>query len=365
MRIVFVSPKAWLVATRRAGIHGGAELQVTRLARGLAARGHDVVIMTEGEPERPAEAVEGVRVKQAWSAEGGLPFFGIFGQGKSLNAAITAEKPHVVLLRAASPFVSFLADQARREGHRFLFMVSNDSQLDGRYEATSNFRDRDLWHKGLKKAHGVITQTADQTKKLKERFGIEGFHVPSAIAPTPDPAPAIIPEHVFWAGRFEEPKRPHLLLEIARKAPELPFKVAGWVPAKSDYAARFLAEAKELPNVELVGRLGYDAMDTTYMKSIALLSTAGPEGICNTFLESWRLGLPVISLTADPDEVICRYDLGLHSDDTGKVVDQLHSLRDDFTRRAIVSGNAWRYMKQHDERAVVDRLETYLKTAVA
>ena len=47
-----------------------------------------------------------------------------------------------------------------------------------------------------------------------------------------------------------------------------------------------------------------------------------------------------------------------------KVIEALSALRDDFTRRAIVSGNAWRYMRQHAEKAVVDRLETHLASVV-
>ncbi len=360
MRIVFVSPRAFDVATNRPGIHGGAELQVTRLARGLAARGHAVTILTEGDPARSAEAVMGVRVRQGWSAKTGLPFFGIFTAANRLGDVIRSERPDVVILRAASPFVGLLADQARRDGYRFVFMTSNDSNVDGRWEASANWRDRFLYRRGVARATLVITQTGEQASRLSERFRLKGFVLHSAVPAIPHPAPVIQPNHVFWAGRFEPHKRPHLLLDLARHAPDLRFRVAGWVPGNLDYARQFEQEAGRVPNIELVGHLSLVEMEASYLHAIALLSTAAHEGVSNTFLESWRLGLPVVSMGSDPDGAIQQFDLGAYTADPDDVVAALRRIRDDPDRRLILAATTRRYMERHEEHLVVIQLESKL-----
>jgi len=365
MRIVFVSPRAWNVATDTPGIHGGAELQISRLARGLAARGHDVAVLTEGDAMAAEATVQGVRVRQAWSARPGLPFFGIFQAANQLGRAISAEHPDVVILRAASPFVGLLADQAHRAGFRFVFMTSNDSNVDGRWEASANWRDRWLYQRGVRRADSVITQTGEQSSRLAERFRVRGYLLHSAVPAIPHPAPTITPEHVFWAGRFEPHKRPHLLLDLARRAPDLKFRVAGWVPNDKEYARQFDSAARQLPNIEMVGHLTHEAMAESYRHSIALLSTAEHEGVSNTFLEAWRLGLPVVSMGSDPDGAIRQFDLGTFTSDPDKVVAALRHLRDDPDRRAIVSATTRRYMERHEEKAVVPLLESHLMELVS
>jgi len=365
MRITFVSPQAWNVATDTPGIHGGAELQVTRLARGLAARGHEVVILTEGDDTAAEAVVMGVRVRQAWSARQGLPFFGVFTAAKRLGDVIRSERPDVVILRSASPFVGLLADQAHRDGFRFVFMISNDSNVDGGWEASANWRDRFLYRRGLTRAHAVITQTGQQSHRLASRYGVTGFLLHSAVPAIPHPAPLIHPEFGFWAGRFEPHKRPHLLLDLARRAPDLSFRVAGWVPGSLDYARQFEREARGCPNIGMVGHLSHEAMAESYLRSIALLSTAAHEGVSNTFLEAWRLGVPVVSMGSDPDGAIQQFDLGTFTREPAEVVAALRRLRDDPDRRAIINATTRRYMERHEEGAVVDRLEAHLLEMVS
>ena len=365
MRIVFVSPRAWDVATNRPGIHGGAELQVTRLARALAARGHAVTILTEGDPAHEAEVVMGVRVRQGWSPKQGLPFFGIFVAAKRLGDVIRSERPDVVILRAASPFVGLLADQAGRDGHRFVFMTSNDSNVDGRWEASANWRDRFLYRRGVTRAHLVITQTGEQTSRLSERFHVRGFRLHSAVPVLPQPAPIIQPDHVFWAGRFEPHKRPHLLLDLAHRAPDLTFRVAGWMPGNSDYARQFEEAGRQVSNIELVGHLSPVEMESGYLHAIALLSTAAHEGVSNTFLEAWRLGLPVVSMGSDPDGAIQQFDLGAYTADPDEVVAALRQIRDDPDRRAILAATTRRYMERHEEPLVVAQLESRLMEIIS
>lgn len=361
MRIAFVMPRAYGLLSGLGGIHGGAELQVARLARRFAGRGHDVAVLTARPPGGAAPRdIDGVHVVPAYDERSGLPFLRPFTQSRALESALDDFHPDVVVQRGASPFTGLLARHAARRGRTFVFMLSNDSNVDGRYEATANFRDRRLYRDGLRRAALVVVQTGRQAELLRERYGIAGFHLPSAVPALEGTLPLVRPAAVFWAGRFERHKRPHRVLDLARRARDLPFVVAGWVAGAVDYGRAFEAEAAGEPNVRLVGHRTHEQMDAHYREAIALLSTSEYEGFSNTFLEAWRLGVPVVSLESDPDETICRFGLGLHDADPERVVDALRAFRDDPARRAAVSRAARAYMERHDEATVTERFETRL-----
>jgi glycosyltransferase involved in cell wall biosynthesis len=360
VRIAFVMPKAWGLLSGQGGIHGGAELQVARLARLLASRGHEVAVVTARPDGAAPLDADGVSLLPAYDERAGLPFLRTFTQARAISRALDAWRPDVVLQRGASPFTGLLARDAARRGHAFVFMLSNDSNVDGRYEAGANFRDRRLYRDGLRRASLVVVQTETQATLLRERYGPAGFHLPSAVPAVPGALPLIVPRFVFWAGRFEPHKRPHRVLDLARRARDLEFVVAGWVAGAADYGRTFEAEAAGEPNVRLVGHRDHDEMDTHYHEAIALLSTSEYEGFSNTFLEAWRLGVPVVSLESDPDETICRFGLGRHDPDPDAAVEALRGFRDDAGRRAAVAKAARVYMERHDETAVTLRLETRL-----
>jgi glycosyltransferase involved in cell wall biosynthesis len=360
MRIAFLLPRGYDLLSGRGGIHGGAELQVARLAGLLAARGHEVAVLTARHQGAVPLDADGVQLLPVYDERAGLPFLRTFAQARALSRALDEWRPDVVVQRGASPFTGLLARDATRRGHAFVFMLSNDSNVDGRYEAAANWRDRLLYRDGLRRASLVIVQTETQAALLRERYGIAGFHLPSAVPAVPDTLPLIAPRYVFWAGRFERHKRPHLVLDLARRARDLEFVVAGWVAGAVEYGRGFEAEAGGEPNVRLVGHRTHREMDTHYHEAIALLSTSEYEGFSNTFLEAWRLGLPVVSMGSDPDGTIERFGLGVHDADPDAVVDALRRFRDDAGRRAAVARAARAYMERHDETTVAVRLETRL-----
>ncbi|MCA1656367.1 MAG: glycosyltransferase, partial [Actinobacteria bacterium] len=53
-----------------------------------------------------------------------------------------------------------------------------------------------------------------------------------------------------------------------------------------------------------------DELIALYARAVAVVNTSGFEGFPNTFMEAWACGVPVLSLSVDPDGVIERHGLG-------------------------------------------------------
>lgn len=113
---------------------------------------------------------------------------------------------------------------------------------------------------------------------------LEAEQIESDVIWNPLPPPverASKPDVVLWAGRVVESKRAHLLVEAARRLPELTFVVAG------DGSARSVLESQSPDNLKFVGHV--DLRSTWLPKARVVVHTSGMEA---------REGSPMIMLEA-------------------------------------------------------------------
>lgn len=353
-----------LVGQHIPGAVGGAEVQMTRIARHLARRHEDVWFLCGDPGDAREQTVDGIHVVPAFRLSGGLPILRFFQMKADVERAMAHADADVYVQRCASPITGIAADWARRNGRKFVYMVANDPNVDGGYESAVGMRDRWFYRRGLKTASGIVAQTDWQAEQLRKRFGREALLIPSALEIPEEPAPPARPEIVFWAASFQPHKRPHLVFEVARRAPDLHFVMAGSVAGDVDYGNRLILEARKLPNVECVGEVPYERMPDYYGRSIALLSTSEHEGFSNTFLEAWRSGAPVVSLSVDPDGLIQREGLGAVTDNFDQVVAELRALKTDAARRDRIAVAARRVIERHSASRVTGKLARYLAALV-
>lgn len=363
MKLAFILPWGYELATGAPAFEaiGGAEVQTTRMARLMVARGQRVYFLCGNPGGAREQTVNDLTVIPAFHLRGGLPVLRFLQLKLDLERAMNRVGADVYVQRCASPITGLASGWARAHGRRFVYMVANDPNVDGGYEAAANRRDRWLFRRGLERASGLVAQTTWQAERILERLGRIALILPSALeVPETPPTPAT-PEVVFWAASFQKHKRPHLLLDLARKAPDLMFAVAGVVLPRDTYGARVVEELKHTPNITYLGPLPHVAMNDWYRRSIALLSTSEHEGFSNTFMEAWRLGVPVVSLMVDPDGIIGQEGLGAVTTDLDQVVRELRGLRDDAGRRASVALAARRVIRRHSAPHVAAAFEAYLK----
>ncbi len=289
---------------RAHGRSGGAERQMTLLARALTEQGRRVAHIIH-KPRDPVELPYPLTLVHRDPYAGGLR------EPRALWRALRRADAEVVVLRSASPLVAVGALYGRRNGRRVIFSASNVS--DFTMEKMSGRPQRALYGLGLRAADAVVVQSEDQRELALRAFPSLPRVVPipsfAELAPETSPHPG---EAFLWFGRAVAQKQPERYVELARCLPEARFRmilVDDGGDGKIVESVR--ADAAGLENLELLDPLPHASLAPLVARSAAVVNTSTLEGMPNTFLEAWAGGVPVLTLQFDPDELVARHDLGV------------------------------------------------------
>lgn len=168
-------------------------------------------------------------------------------------------------------------------------------------------------------------------------------------------------QYVVWAAVLRQPKRPDVLIHIARQAPTIRFVVCGGMTTYQcppGYGERMVAELRAIANIEYLGQVAPDKSVQLIANASLLLSTSDEEGFPNTFLEAWSSGTPVVSVKIDPDQIIRRAKLGVVSNSVEQTLDDINVLLRSPQRRDDIAARARSYVADnHSEEAVLKTFE--------
>ena len=320
----------------KVGEIGGIQRQLSMMAKWFASRGHQVSMLTwdEGQPDNVV--IDGVRVIKMCRRDEGMPVVRFaHPRWTSLVQAMRRADAQVYYQNTAEYVTGQAANWCRRNGRTFVFSVANDWDCETQAIRRRPLRERALYLYRLKHADSVVAQTRKQQSILKDAHGVRSIVIPMPSPPTGDGQaviPALDPPRVVWVGRIAEAKRIEMLFDIAEKAPEIVFEVAGVANPPGAYADALVVRGNGLPNVRMLGRVERDDIPALYRGAVCLLCTSIHEGFPNTFLEAWSQGVPVVS-SFDPDGLIEELDLG----GVGQTADSLLAAM----KRLMASREAW------------------------
>lgn len=371
LRVCVVAHAAYGALIQDPGRHvGGVERQTTLLSRWLAARGHDVSLVTWDEGQRDGARVDGVRNLKACARADGLPGLRfVHPRWTSLVRALRRADADLYYHNCGECVTGQVALWSRTHGRAFVFWTASDTDCDPCLPTLTRRRERVLYRYGLRRADRVIAQTRAQQAMLRQGFGVEAEVIP---APCPGPgageyrARTVPPAQarVLWVGRVAPEKRPDRLLDLAQARPGLAFDLVG-PGGPGAYAQETLARARTLSNVTVHGALARPALARLYAAASCLLCTSDYEGFPNTFLEAWSHGLPVVS-TLDPDGLIAERRLGAVGAGEDRLAAALEGLLRSPGRwlEASAAGRAY-YLENHTVDAAMSRVERTFLAAVA
>jgi glycosyltransferase involved in cell wall biosynthesis len=175
-------------------------------------------------------------------------------------------------------------------------------------------------------------------------------------------APEVIPtqerkNYVAWIGVLRQPKRPHLLIEIARKLPDVQFIVCGPTSThrtNAEYAEDIVKQLRSSPNIEYRGQVSPDEAQQVISDAGLFLSTSSQEGFPNTFLQAWSARVPVVSIGVDPGNVIRKWKTGVVVEDIEKGIEVIPTILNDISQNERLGMNGYHYIRQnHNEEFVV------------
>jgi len=294
--------------TRRAP--GGAELQTTFIARGLAREGLRVahIVFPLGDPVIPEEITVLGRAEDA----GGRGTLDKAIETRRTWRALAAADASVYLVRGASPAVGVIALYCLAHRRKFVFSSANnfDFTFDTRFERGLDF---EAYRLGLRAADAVVVQTSEQLELARRAF--PRLRRVQAIPSFAEPAePARGEPHAFlWMGRIVDYKQPLRYLDLAEALPEARF----WMIATetnetpATLATEVRRRAQALPNLEMLEARPHAAATELVARAVATVSTSRLEGMPNVFLEAWARGVPTLTLDFDPDGRIEARGLGV------------------------------------------------------
>ena len=126
----------------------------------------------------------------------------------------------------------------------------------------------------------------------------------------------VLPESrssVLWIGGCRPVKQPWVFLDLAESMPECAFTML--MPTNEgkfeSFGKEIEARARTIPNLELLTeQLPISSTDSMFDRALVFVNTSESEGFPSTFLQAGVAGVPIVSLSVDPDEMIQRNGLG-------------------------------------------------------
>lgn len=318
---------------------GGAELQLHLLATSLAQDPAILVTVLTTVTTDPGEEPYGpVRLIKRRAGGRVVPLFGAGARGmlEAIRGYVAAFADMRALLRSVDADVYVHAGAGlevgvytwicRKMGKRFVYVVASTSDLDRPYgTVTGPFRW--LYPLGIRWADAVVCRTNDQRVLLKTRYRRDGVlirtghpvpcaqHSEVGQAP-PRTAEPVLPQHqkssILWVGRLHPVKQPERFLDLAEQMPDQPCVLIGMRDAAHPEVARAAADrAAELFNLTVLYDVPPDRIEQHLRTAKVLVNTSVYEGFSNTFVQAAMAGVPICSLTVDPDGLLTRQEIGL------------------------------------------------------
>ncbi len=335
MKIIFFNDVIYDYALNAPGATGGAERYAWLLLRALAADGWSVTVGVRNVvPPGETITVDGVR------------FLGLDG-GHVLRVwykVLRSERPDWWLWQCADHWWGPAVEIAKLAGVRTIFSAMHDMDFRLRHALSLHPRLWPMYAWGLMRTDKIFVQHSQQLAELSPGWRQKATVLPGVVTPAEDAtAHSCRSPYVAWVAMLREHKRPDLLVEVAKRCPQVQFVLCGGVSrhrSQAGYSEQMLSALRALPNVDYRGLVPPEQSLAVIARAAALLSTSDSEGFPSTFLEAWTSGTPVVSLTVDPDQLLKNEGLGLLSGtidqaaaDIQRLVGQV-ALRETFGLRA-------------------------------
>src|SRR5262249_54892703 len=145
-----------------------------------------------------------------------------------------------------------------------------------------------LYSWGLSCTDRILVQHGGQLSALPARWRAKARITPSMAVPKiPAQSHWARASYGSWVAMLRQPKRLDLLIEIARRRPDILFVVCGGASthrSPQEYGERMVTGLRALPNVEFLGQVPPDKALQVIENAAVLLSTSAEEGFPNTFL---------------------------------------------------------------------------------
>ena len=283
---------------------GGEQVQQSLLARALSRVGYQVSMVCMDYDQPDATTEERITVYKAYAPHAGLPILRfIYPRWIKLWAALRRANADIYYTSCAGMQVGLLALFCQWHNRKFIYRVASDNDCDPSILLISLMRDKRLYEYGLRRAHGILSQSQHQVQDLDRNYRRES-HLAGMLVEKPL---RWIPYQerdidVLWVNNIRQLKRPELVLDLAEKMPDVSFHLVGG-PNEPALFSQIAQRAQSLRNVTFHGPVPYRQVGDFYDRCRVFLNTSDVEGFPNSYLQAWIRSRPVVAFF-DPDGLI-------------------------------------------------------------
>jgi glycosyltransferase involved in cell wall biosynthesis len=341
------------------------------IATGLAARGWDVSYVY-GLGERYSRAPPTTSINFAiYEADtsvlrGAEPpkrwWLKRYTRGLSLFRILLKIDPDIVFVSFGGSLAGFAAIYCLMRKKKLVYRAGTSMHADLSFRRADllefGFMARQLHSFAVRKADAIVTNARYVAEIFRKNLPGQLIRViPNGLEIVPAIS-AKRPSYVVWLARMERIKNPIMFVRLAKELPSIQFLMHG--------SGRLYGEVAELafevPNLIVRGAIIGEKKDEVLGSALVLVNTSLAEGFPNTLIEAGIYSVPYISFV-DPDEVICRHELGYHVRSFRELVEKTSFLvRDQYIRRKFGT-NIRRYVeREHNIERSVSEYDHILKT---
>lgn len=369
--ICFAAPALYPLLAGRTdlGVIGGAEVQQAALVRLLVKQGYPVTVASTDYGQRDGDTVAGARLVTMFRPDAGLP--GLRALHPRLTgywSALAKADADIYYQRSASMLTGVVAAFCRAKGRRSIYAGASDPDFQPGQEKIRDPWYRAMYRYGLRRVDRIVVQQGQQAEAVAANYGRQAVWIPSVYEPPDDRLAQPGNRLVLWCGMMRKVKQPMVLVELARRMPDVQFRMVGGPVASPDGRetwAQVQQAAAGLPNLSLEGFMAFDAADALYSQARVFLNTSASEGFPNTFLQAWARGVPTASfvdvgarLDGEPVGQVCR--------DADEMASSLRLLLDDDPHWQKASERARRYfLQRHSAQASLQAYEALFRDLMA
>jgi len=216
----------------------------------------------------------------------------------------------------------------------------------------------------IKFAHKIIVQNLFQKEIVERKFNKKCVLIKNPIIISNRNNFIYNKNIILWVSTIRPVKQPYIFLKISELLPQYRFIMIGGKSEKErDLYDKIKEKSLTIPNLQFLGFVPHHKIQKYYEEASIFINTSEIEGFPNTFLEAWMYYTPVISLNVDPDEVICKEKLGMHSKTFDKIIQDINNLMSENDLRKEMGVNARKYVEQnHDVKKIGDQFEELIKS---
>lgn len=282
--------------------------------------------------------------------------YGNIFDGLNLYQALKKIAPDIVYQNGLSGVSGIAAVYAKRMGARLICQICSDQSImplpkSGVKAFLKNGVDQVLRNYGLRHADKIAGQTESQNQLL-HRF--HGSYC-DAVIPLGHPLPTGQIKkgervNVVWIGNLRPVKRPELFVRLANAfshRTDIKFTMIGGAIGPVDQHTEILRQIERTPNIDYLNKKTQEEVNQCLSKGHILINTSDCEGFSNTFVQAWMREVPILSLKVDPDGVLTRERIGLHSQTIDQMIEDVASLVANLENLTGMGTRARRYAETH------------------